>query len=750
MAMTAQVAVAGATIHFDKLYTYLVPDDLKQYVQIGSMALVPFGRGSSKARMGVVLALDEPEQPQKRLKAIFDVAPEEARLSPELLELVHELRERTFCTYYEAVKAVIPYGAQYKAVNEGGTPRLQKQIVRHTENVYTRIKAPEKWTEKQRKAWDALEDGELTQNQLAEKGVSKNVLDRMCAQGTLACEQKDRALSLYEDYKGVRETPPLSEAQQGTFWQLAALLDSERPQAALLHGVTSSGKTLIFLKMIERVISRGKQALVLVPEISLTPQMIYRLKSAFGSRVAVQHSALSNTERLLQWREIQMDKADIVVGTRSAVFAPLSRIGIIIIDEEQEHTYHSENSPRYLAHDIAKRRAVTHNALLLLASATPSTESYYAARIGRYHLVELTERYNKMPLPQVTMVDMREELAQGNPGAISNQLAEEIQRNLNCGEQSILLLNRRGYQTVGMCTACGEVLKCDACSVPLVYHKASGNLLCHYCGKKISPVPETCPKCGGKMKYTGFGTQRVEEELQERFPHARILRMDLDSTSGKHAHETMLQRFANGEYDIMLGTQMVAKGLDFEKVTLVGVLGIDQMLFAQGYRSFENVFSLITQVVGRGGRSSRPGRAMIQTIDPEHPILKLAARQDYLSFFEQEIQFRKLNLYPPFCTICMVGFHGAEDERVMQAAYEFAQLIQMRAQQKRDIPLRVLGPAPMNVVMVNYHYRYKLTLKCRNDSAFRSLMREVLDAYNNKGLASQASVYLDFYSDADI
>ena len=750
MAITAQVAVAGATIHFDKLYTYLVPDVLSERVQIGSTVLVPFGRGSAKARMGVVLAVDCQEQPDKRLKAIYDVAPEEARLSPELLELVHELREKTFCTYYEAVKAVIPYGAQYKAINEGGKPRLQKQIVRHTENVYQRGAVPSKWTSKQRAVWDALEQGPLTQTQLLEIGISKNVLDRMCAQGTLICTQRDRTLSLYEHYTASGETPALSPAQQKAFVQLASFMDDENPHAALLHGVTSSGKTLVFLKLIEKAIAQGKQALVLVPEISLTPQMIYRLKTAFGSRVAVQHSALSNTERLLQWREIQTGGADIVVGTRSAIFAPLSRIGVIIIDEEQEHTYHSENAPRFLAHDIAKRRAVTHRALLLLASATPSIESYHAACAGRYHLVELTERYNRMPLPDVAMVDMREELAQGNSGAISNRLAQELQRNLDCGEQSILLLNRRGYKTVGMCTACGEVIKCDACSVPMVYHKADHKLLCHYCGKSISPVPEICPTCGGKMKYTGFGTQRVEEELKERFPKARVLRMDLDSTSGKNAHETMLRRFANGEYDIMLGTQMVAKGLDFEKVTLVGVLGIDQLLFAQGFRAFENVFSLITQVVGRGGRSNRPGRALIQTVDPQHPVLKLAACQDYRSFYDQEIQFRKLNLYPPFCAICMVGFSGTEDEKVMRAAYEFAQLVQKNAQRMTNVPLRVLGPAPMNVAMVNHHYRYKLTLKCRNDTAFRKLMRAVLDAYNEKGLASQASVYLDFYSDADI
>ena len=572
MAECVQVAVSNATFHFDKLYSYSVPAHLQDRVFVGSMVLVPFGRGAA-ARMGVVLGLDAPEAAGKRLKSLYDAAPEQARLSEELLRLVYYLKEHTFCTYYEAVKAIIPYGAQYKAVNTGPVPQLQKQLVRHTEPVYRRTDAP--WqgrrTEKQQAAWDALAFGPKTQKELEEQGVTKAVLAGLVKKGVLVVSAQDKSVALYENYSPAQETIALSPAQQAAFSRLAALMDTGRPAAALLHGVTSSGKTLVFLKLIEKAVAAGRKALVLVPEISLTPQMIYRLKAFFGDRVAVQHSALSNTERLLQWQQIQNGGADIVVGTRSAVFAPLPDIGVIIIDEEQEHTYHSESAPRYSAHDVAKRRAAAHGALLLLASATPSTESYYAAQAGRYTLVELSERYNHMPLPEVRLVDMREELAAGNASSVSRALADEISRNLARGEQTILLLNRRGYKTVGMCTACSEVVKCDACSVPMVYHKADGRLLCHYCGKSVSPVPEVCPACGGKLKYTGFGTQRVEEELEKMFPAARVLRMDLDTTSRKNAHETMLRRFAKDEYDIMLGTQMVAKGLDFEKVTLVGV-----------------------------------------------------------------------------------------------------------------------------------------------------------------------------------
>ena len=746
MSRIAGVAVSNATLFFDKVYSYRVPEQLESLVGVGSMVLVPFGYRSSRARMGVVLSVEDGDA--EKFKTIYDAAPESARLSPELLRLVHELHDKTFCTYYEAVRAMIPYGAQYKATG-GDHPRLEKQLVRHTEPFYERAERPEKLTAKQTAVWEMLAQGALAQSELFERGATRAVLDTMCRNGVLTKTHRDKATELYSAYAPATEEIRLSPAQQKAYEALAEL-QMGRPAAALLHGVTSSGKTLIFIKLIERTIRSGRKALVLVPEISLTPQMIYRLKAVFGERVAVQHSGLSHTERLLQWNEIQSGAADIVVGTRSAVFAPLDDIGLIIIDEEQEHTYRSESAPRYSAHEIAKRRAAEHGALLVLASATPSVESYYAARSGRYKLVELRERFNAMPLPQVEMVDMREELAAGNAGSISSRLASEISRNLAAKKQTILLLNRRGYRTVGKCTGCGEVLKCGSCSVPMVYHKASGKLLCHYCGASVSPVPEVCPLCGEKIKYTGFGTQRVEEELAEKFPQARILRMDADSTARKDAHETLLREFARGEYDIMLGTQMVAKGLDFERVTLVGVLGVDQLLFAQGYRAFETVFSLITQVIGRGGRADAPGRALIQTVDPSHPILNLAARQDYAAFYEQEIRFRKLNLYPPYCKLCLVGFSGEKEAEVVDAASRFSEMIRAVSGQMRQVPLRVLGPAPMSVAMVGGRYRYQLTLKCRADSAFRALMRAALEEYHKQGLPAKAALYLDFHSDADI
>ena len=753
MPKTVGVAVSNATFHFDKLYTYAVMPDQQDTVRLGSMVLVPFGRGS-RARMGVVLACDaEPES--AKLKFLFDVAPASACLTPELLRLVHFLKERTFCTYYEAVKAVIPYGAQYKptVAEDGVTPVLQKQLVRHTENAYKLVgtlSPKPRPTAKQLAAVALLAGGERTLSALEEKGISRAVLDNLCVKGVLECSKVNKSIDLYSSIPLKNEPILLTEEQQAAYDALLPGLEDAAPHSALLYGVTGSGKTLVFLKLIEHCLQMGRRALVLVPEISLTPQMILRLKSQFGKRVAVQHSALNHTERLLQWQMIQDGGADIVVGTRSAIFSPLENIGLVIIDEEQEHTYRSESAPRYSAHEVARQRAAENGALLLLASATPSTESYYAAQHGRTQLVRLTKRYGGNPLPKVQIVDMRAELASGNPREISLAMEDAIRHNLEAGKQTILLLNRRGYQTVAQCEDCREVLKCQKCSVPMVYHKSAHKLLCHYCGSQLDPPPARCPACGGKLQYRGFGTQKAEEELTKLFPEARILRMDQDTTAAKDAHEKLLAKFARHEYDIMVGTQMVAKGLDFEDVTLVGVLGIDSLLFAQGFRAYETVFSLVTQVVGRSGRAKDPGFAIIQTTDPDNPVLNLAAAQDYDAFFEQEIAYRKLGLYPPFCWLCVVGFAGPKESEVARASARFAALLGRQAAKQPDLPLRVLGPTPGSIEKINDSYRYKLTVKCRNDRRFRDLIRETLTLYEQEKLPGKATVVVDLHSDGDI
>ena len=748
MPKTVGVAVSNATFHFDKLYTYAVMPDQQEAVRLGSMVLVPFGRGS-KARMGVVLACDE-EPEHAKLKYLFDVAPASACLTPELLRLVHFLKERTFCTYYEAVKAVIPYGAQYKPAlaADGVTPVLQKQLTRHTENSYKLVGSLQQKprpTAKQLAAVALLSGGERTQNEMEAHGITKAVLDNLCAKGVVECSKVNKSIDLYSSIPLKNEPITLTAEQQAAYDALLPGLEDTAPHSALLYGVTGSGKTLVFLKLIERCLALGRRALVLVPEISLTPQMILRLKSRFGRRVAVQHSALNHTERLLQWQMIQDGGADIVVGTRSAVFAPLEDIGLVIIDEEQEHTYRSESAPRYAAHEVARQRAAENGSLLLLASATPSTESFYAAQNGRTQLVRLTQRYGGNPLPSVQIVDMRAELASGNPREISLAMEDAIRRNLDAGKQTILLLNRRGYQTIAQCEDCREVLKCQKCSVPMVYHKSAHKLLCHYCGSQLDPPPARCPACGGKLQYRGFGTQKAEEELAKLFPEARILRMDQDTTAAKDAHEKLLAKFARHEYDIMVGTQMVAKGLDFENVTLVGVLGADTSLYVDHYRAAERTFNLLTQVIGRAGRGSKAGRAVIQTYTPQNDVIQAAAQQDYQRFYDAEIQLRRLRRDPPFADQFTVTVTGQEEDEVRRALDLLTHSLRQAAQQPpyRDMDLQILGPAPAPVVKINGSYRYRTMVLGRNERQLRQLLASFMREFAQRGENRRLHIYTD-------
>ena len=746
MIKTAKVAVNRATFQFDKLYSYSIPAELLSYVQIGSMVLVPFGKGNG-VRLGVVLETTE-EDFSEKIKPLYDCAKEDCLLTGELLKLVYFLKQHTFCTYFDAVKAIIPYGAQYKVEGK----HLKKQLSKTTETYYTFNETQEKLTTKQALVHNFLHNNSATAEEILEAlNIGKSVLNALVSKNAIVLSKKDKEIALYTSYvENKNEKTILSEEQNNVFQGLNKLINERTFETALLHGVTGSGKTIIFLKLIESTLQMGKQALVLVPEISLTPQMVYRLKEEFGERVAVQHSALSYTERLLQWQQIQKGNADVVVATRSGIFVPLNSIGIIIIDEEQENTYHSDQSPRYNVHELALYRAKQHSALVLFSSATPSVETFYKAQTGKYHFFQLKNRYGESTLPSVEIVDMREELRGGNAGAISTKLAEEIAHNLSVGEQSVILLNRRGYQTVGMCTSCGEVLKCEDCSVPMVYHKKDNKLLCHYCGKTTAPAPVICPHCSGTIKYTGLGTQKIEEELEYLFHNAKVLRMDLDSTTEKNSHEKMLAKFKEGKYDILVGTQMVAKGLDFPSVTLVGVIGIDNLLFAQSYKAYERVFSLITQVVGRGGRGHLPGRALIQTLDPANHIVHLAAEQNYEKFYFEEIGFRKLNLYPPFCNLCFVGFQGTDEHKVQLAAAKFFAYLRKAFPQDGNLPIRILGPAPYPVFQVKGKYRYKLTLKCKNDAKFRKALSDTIIAFGKDSTSNAIQLIVDFYKDTDI
>lgn len=537
----------------------------------------------------------------------------------------------------------------------------------------------------------------------------------------------------------------LNDEQQKAYDGIMQLIDAEKPSGALLYGVTGSGKTSVFFRLIDSVLKKGKTALLLVPEISLTPQMVSKFKAYFGGAIAVLHSSLSLGQRTDEFKRIKNGDAKIVIGTRSAVFAPLSDIGIIIMDEEGEHTYKSETSPRYHARDVAIQRCGYHNAVLLMASATPSLESFYYAKKGRFHLFEMRHRYADAMLPEVEIIDMSQE---SSDGLFSQKLLGKIGETLDKKEQIILLLNRRGFNTYVSCLDCKQPISCPNCGIPLTYHKKNGKLMCHYCGFSMDNT-DKCPECGSQRLHTGgVGTQRVEDELEKSFPNAKILRMDADTTYSRYSYEENFKAFENGEYDVMLGTQMIAKGLNFPNVTLVGVISLDKALFTGDFRSYERTFSLITQVAGRSGRGSKAGSAYLQTYVPDHYVLNLASAQDYDEFYEQEIALRQSLTYPPFCDICVVGFSAAMESKAIAASKWFVvQMSKFLHENDINIPLRALGPAPCTLGRINNKYRYRLILKCRNDKKFRSVISRMLtEFYKNRDLA-QVSIYADINGD---
>lgn len=588
-----------------------------------------------------------------------------------------------------------------------------------------------KLTPKQEKATDFLREwGTASIKESAYMcGFSESVFKRLVANG-VAEEYDMEILRSVED--GVEESinPQsivLSDEQQAVHDEVFSRITEKKPNVFLLHGVTGSGKTSVFEKLIYNTINIGRRAILLIPEIGLTPQVLKRFRSLFGDRVAVIHSGLSLGQRLDEYKRIKRGDADIIIGTRSAVFAPVENIGLIIIDEEGERSYKSDSSPRYHAHDIAKQRCGFHGATLLLASATPSVESYYLAVRGVYKLLEMKKRYNSSPLPVVDIVDMNEERMAGNSSEFSKRLVDEVNENLRNGEQSILLLNRRGFHTIISCVDCFQPIYCPNCSVPLTYHKKNGKLMCHYCGFAQEQVKK-CPVCNSeRLKSVGFGTQRLEEELKMAFPSARILRMDADTTFSRYSYEKGFADFKNGDYDIMVGTQMIGKGLDFPNVTLVGVLSIDKALYAGDFRSYERTFSLITQVVGRGGRGKRRGRAILQTFMPDHYIMNLAAAQDYKGFYNEEISIRRTLIFPPLCDMCIFCFSGDKEENVKAGAEAIIQLMNVKLSQLQPkTPVRVLGPVRASYGRLNGKFRWRIIMKIKNTAEMREFISEIL------------------------
>lgn len=501
------------------------------------------------------------------------------------------------------------------------------------------------------------------------------------------------------------------------------LLSENEGQAALLYGVTGSGKTTIYMHLIHQMLQRSKGVILLVPEIALTPQMIRTFSQYFGDQIAVLHSSLSIGERYDEWKRIRYGQATVVIGTRSAIFAPVKDLGLIVIDEEQEDTYRSENTPRYDAKEIAKYRCVKCGGLLVLGSATPAVESWYAAEKGIYHRYELHGRYNNQKLPEVKIVDMKEELRHGNGRNISRVLEEEIRENINSGEQTILFLNRRGRNRLIQCSECGYVYQCPNCSVSMTYHSDRKRLICHYCGYS-SRVDEHCPDCGGILNYVGAGTELIEEELDSLFPGVKTIRMDADSVSKAGGHKLLFEQFRADRIPIMIGTQMVTKGLDFENVTLVGVLSADQSLYVNDYRANEKTFSLLTQVVGRSGRGEREGRAIIQTYTPDNDTIKLAAKQDYKGFYESEIRLRELQQSPPFQELYSITVSGTDESEVIRCCRYIDQVLTKWENERPD--LHVLGIAPYHIVMVNRHFRYRVSIRCNGDRDIRQRLASIV------------------------
>lgn len=800
----AKIAVEKAVYSFDKEFDYLIPPHLLSVCAVGKRVLVPFGRGN-RCRQGIITALTEQEDTDG-CKEIVSVTDDTPVLSAALLDVARFMKEHYFCTLYDAVKTMLPAGINYRVstvygVSRGGgevtltdeqqrlyaylqkkrgavrletimsdfglsDSRLPDELVAlgaayKSDEAFRRISdavmkmaalAPDtdlssvKLTPKQREVAELLElSGAASVKEIRYfTGVSASVIDALYKKGVIYCydEEVFRTVSQAAD-----ETAPplcLSEEQQAACDALTREYGDEQPHVSLLYGVTGSGKTSVFLRLIERVIQDGRGIIVMVPEISLTPQFVAQFSKRFGNKIAVFHSALSMGERLDEYKRVKKGLAQIVIGTRSAVFAPFENPGLIIMDEEQEYSYKSENTPRYHAREIAMFRCAQHRALLVLSSATPSVETFYYAQTGRYSLHVLTKRFGAAVLPEVVTADMNREIQGGNASGFSDVLLQNIEYNLEHGRQSILLLNRRGHHAFMTCSQCGEPVTCPNCSISLTYHSINNRLMCHYCGYSI-PYRSECPSCHAKtLRPGGTGTQKAAEDIVRIFPNARILRMDTDAASSKASYEKMISAFARGDYDILIGTQMVAKGLDFPNVTLVGVLNADQMLYADDYRSYERTFSLLTQVVGRSGRGVDKGMAVIQTFTPDNLIIAMAAKQDYNAFYKAEIAVRQAMLYPPFADICLVGFTGTGQALTLRAANAFLQLFSALAQRDYPaLPIRILGPSPAAVVKVSNKYRYKLIIKCRNTRAFRELLSRVLIQFDSEREYAKITVYAD-------
>ncbi len=740
-AVYAGVYVLDLPLTADKIYDYALPHELRESVRPGSVVKVPFSKGN-RSRLAVVVRLGSHCE-YKNVKPVLAVATDRISLNEEMLGLCAFLKERTFCTFTDAVRCVV---GPIDKIAAGKLSAVREYSYFITDAGRS---ATVRGSLRQKIVAALAERSPLYERELREKhGANGTVLKKLTEDGLITRLENERFRNSYDRKFGTPEPNVLSGSQRAAFEDVASLLRQDKASAALLYGVTGSGKTRVIKALIDEAVKLGRSVIVLVPEISLTPQTVDLFCSYFGNRVAVLHSSLSPAERFDARRRIEAGEVDVVIGTRSAIFAPLKNLGLIVLDEEQEHTYKSDMSPKYHTKDIARFRAAHHKALMLLSSATPSFESFRKADVGKYKMVKLTERYGKATLPEVIFADRRLDSAEGNTSVIGGVLEGEIQKTLDAGEQAIIFVNRRGYNNFVSCVMCGEVITCPNCSVSLTLHKrknsSGGTLMCHYCSHRI-PLPDKCPVCQSKhLNYKGYGTQLAEKELSERFPKARILRMDADTVSGKtdtasgevtFRHEQILSDFREHKYDILIGTQMVAKGHDFPNVTLVGVADADGALYLDDYRATERAFSLLTQVIGRAGRGDKPGRAVIQTYNPDNETLAYSAKQDYEAFYNSAIKLRERLVFPPFCDFALVTLSSERENELFKAVNEFDLRLREligRGGEYSDIAATAFRPIEAPVYKVNNVYRMRVVIKCSFGKRFREMMSSLICEFSQK------------------
>lgn len=807
--MIGKIAVSAANFAIDKPYSYWIPQDMA--LAPGQRVMVPFGRANRRTE-GIVLTV-EPGSGDK-LKPVESCLDDGPILTETQLRLAAFLRERYFCTFFDAIRVMLPAGLWFrtrltvsltedrswkeKTLRKEGAARLlellenlggtaQEEALRNLipdEDTLRQVLGylrQKKWIDCQtdflRKTQDKSEkiaalaqSPEETMAYAAGRpksaAMQRQVLELLCSVGSAAVKDvcyftgastatvnrleklgyvtlSQRPVLRCREIRPAKLTGPLvlNQEQQACYEGLVSRMESPEPGVALLYGVTGSGKTSVYIRLIQTCLDGGKSAMLLVPEIALTPQLLGILAAYFGNQVAVLHSSLSAAERYDQWKRVKSGDARVVVGTRSAVFAPCTP-GLIILDEEQEHSYKSESTPRYDAKEVAIWRGAREGALVVLGSATPSIESMYRAKTGLYRLYTLRQRYNGRPLPEVEIVDMREELKLGNDTSLSIPLRQRILETRQAGKQTILLLNRRGNSRALVCIDCRQTPECPRCSVHLTYHSANNRLMCHYCGFSMA-APARCPACGGPLKTIGTGTQKVQQELAALFPDMETSRMDADTVSAVNTHEKILEHFQKENVPVLLGTQMVAKGLNLPNVTLVGVLDGDLSLYSGGFRAGETTFNMLTQVVGRAGRGDSAGRAVIQTLQPEHQVINLAAKQDYDGFYDLEIRLRQAQAAPPFGDFALVTFSGQEEGQVLRGAAVFRDSLNQWLRQVPEERCSVLGPAPCVVPKVNYHYRYQLTLRCHMTRPLRQLLAALLRKFSQDKANRGVNAYID-------